>query len=94
MVGRDMLAAPITTANATSRAVYLPALPGGASWRHFFTAQGVKYARRFANFSRMKRIICQDRLGRDAGKPHRKGLFWEFSLCLSQACLGKMIIYI
>ena len=41
MVGPDMLAAPVVTVNATSRAVYLPPLPGagGTEWRHFFTGQ-------------------------------------------------------
>jgi alpha-D-xyloside xylohydrolase len=37
MMGTDMLAAPITTANTTSRSVYLPILPSNATWRHFFT---------------------------------------------------------
>jgi hypothetical protein len=49
----------------------------------------------------MKTAICQDRLGastrkaRDHARITRKTpLFFEFSLCLSRACLGKMFVFI
>jgi alpha-D-xyloside xylohydrolase len=38
LLGPELLVAPVTTQNATSRSVYFPA---GAAWEHFFTGERV-----------------------------------------------------
>ena len=37
MFGPAMLAAPVTDMGARTRALYLPSLPSGQVWEHYFT---------------------------------------------------------
>ena len=37
MFGKSMLACPVTAANVTSAVCYLPTLPAGKTWKHFFS---------------------------------------------------------
>ena len=37
MFGPTMLAAPVTDMGARNRTLYLPSLPSGQSWEHYFT---------------------------------------------------------